>query len=477
MIDIYNVDKYVENNRIEAKKALGGLPKSLWETYSAFSNTYGGIILLGVEEYKNKSLHPVDLAHRDKLIKEFWSIVNDKSKVSANVLTNRDVVKATVGGKRIIVIFVPRARAVDRPVYIGGDVYAGTFRRSGEGDYRCNKEQVANMIKEATGSVNGVKIAKESSLDSLDEKCLSKYSALLVKAKSSSLKVLSKQQLLVKVNALGYDIFGEIKPTLAGLIAFGKVEEIVKEFPNFSLVYRETRKDKTIYKITSKSRKKEYNAFNFYLSVMRRIKKFSKAKFADENKANSVVEAFKEAMTNALFNADYYGESGIEIVNNSSEIIFANAGSFRIDLRSVKNGGVSDAGNAVLARIFNFVGVGESVGGGIPKIFSLSKKCGFLAPSIKEQFVPEKIIFTLPLTKKEEKNIEKKAPTSIALLNIEKAVVIDYLTERIHATDVELKELLNASGGQIKQLLTSLIKENVIEIVADGLNNSYKLKR
>ena len=36
-----------EDNRREVKKARGGLPVSLWDTYSSFANCYGGVIILG----------------------------------------------------------------------------------------------------------------------------------------------------------------------------------------------------------------------------------------------------------------------------------------------------------------------------------------------------------------------------------------------------------------------------------------------
>jgi len=70
MIDIKDLHKYQENNRIEAKKAAGGLPNSIWETYSAFANTQGGIILLGVIENKDRSLDVFGVSEPEKMIRE-----------------------------------------------------------------------------------------------------------------------------------------------------------------------------------------------------------------------------------------------------------------------------------------------------------------------------------------------------------------------------------------------------------------------
>ena len=37
---------------LECKRAKTEVPKSVWETYSAFANTIGGTILLGIENIK-----------------------------------------------------------------------------------------------------------------------------------------------------------------------------------------------------------------------------------------------------------------------------------------------------------------------------------------------------------------------------------------------------------------------------------------
>lgn len=55
--------------------AKGGLPKDVWETYSAFANTKGGIILLGIEE-NNGVFSPVKGVDVVKLQKAFWDHIN-----------------------------------------------------------------------------------------------------------------------------------------------------------------------------------------------------------------------------------------------------------------------------------------------------------------------------------------------------------------------------------------------------------------
>ena len=102
-------------------------------------------------EGADKSLYSVPLFDPQELVDEFWDMVNDPTVVSANILQPEDVQIFRSGKNDIVAIFVPRAEQKDRPVYIGGDPYAGTYYRRGEGDWRCPRHEVDAMLQDQKG--------------------------------------------------------------------------------------------------------------------------------------------------------------------------------------------------------------------------------------------------------------------------------------------------------------------------------------
>lgn len=140
IFDLSNFSLYREDNRLEIKKAKGGLPVSLWETYSAFANCYGGVIILGVTENKDGTWSATGLTDEAKLRKDFWDTINNHSKISVNLLKDKDVKTYTTdSGNIILVIYVPMAKREQKPIYINDDLFNGTFRRNWKNPSDCGR--------------------------------------------------------------------------------------------------------------------------------------------------------------------------------------------------------------------------------------------------------------------------------------------------------------------------------------------------
>ena len=416
MIDFKNIENYKENNRIEAKKALGGLPHSIWETYSAFANTLGGIILLGVEECADKSLHPVDLPDPERLIKDFWDTVNNLNKVSVNILSDRDVTIEDIDGKRIVAIRVPRAQRSDKPVYIDSNPLSGSYRRNGEGDYKCTKEEVQAMMRDAATKTQDMAVLEDMALDVFDYDSIKRYRIRMKTYRPGHVwEELEDADFLYKLGAVSRGEDGKIHPTAAGLLMFGYEYEIVKEFPTYFLDYQEQFDPNTRWtdRIVSSSGNWSGNIYDFYFRVYNKIAQDIKVPFKLEGGGRiddtPVHKALREALANCLINADYYGRQGLVIIKKRDVITLSNPGGFRIDVEAAKSGGVSDPRNSTLIKMFNLIDVGERAGSGIPNIFSVWNKQGWSAPVITESFEPDRITLSLLIGGSSDKTVAIKS--------------------------------------------------------------------
>ena len=465
MLDFENLQMYRENNRIEAKKSLGGLPKSLWETYSAFANTMGGILLLGVEEYKDKSLHLVNLPNPEALVAEFFAILRNPKKVSANILTEQDVTIKEIDGNRIIVIHVPRARRYDRPVYVDGDPFTGSYRRNGEGDYRCTREQVQAMLRDAVMHSQDMDVLPDLELSALDENTVHRYRMHMEDERPGHpWEALNDAEFLYRLGAAGPGEDGILHPTGAGLLLFGREDEIIKQYPHYVLDYQEaddTSAGSEPERITSTSDDWSGNLYDFYYKVYPKLTKHT----SDENHA-AIQSALCEALANCLIHADYHGSRGIVIIRKAGAVTFSNPGTFRIDLRTAKNGGVSDPRNAALLKMFNLVGIGRGTGCGMPHIYQAWEKQGWNDPIVQELFAPNRTTITLSLGSTQ--------PVQNRMTY--KEIIIDYLTDHVVGTNADLRNITGLSAARVILILKELLEEELIVAEGPKRHRVYRLK-
>ena len=485
MIDFNNLEKYRENNRIEAKKAMGGLPRSIWETYSAFANTLGGIILLGVEEWPDNTLHAIDLPDPDRLIKEFWNIVNNPNKTSVNILSSKDVFMQEVDGNHIVVINVPRAERSYRPVYVDGNPLS-TYRRNGEGDYKCTKEEYQAMVRDASVKTQDMLVLNEMDMSVFNRESVRSYRQRMRLSRPGHVwEVLEDEGFLLKLGAVGIGSDGKKHPTSAGLLMFGNEYDIVREYNSYFLDYQEQYDTDTRWtdRMISSSGDWSGNVYDFYFRVYNKLTQDIKVPFKMEGGTRvddtSVHQALREALANCLVNADYYGRQGLVIIKKRDSIIMSNPGNFRIEIDTAKSGGVSDPRNGTMLKMFNLIDIGERAGSGIPNIFRVWREQGWTAPVISESFEPDRIMLSLAFKKSGDKKVTIKSDDKKVTIKTarQKNEIIMYLTDHASAKNADIAELLGVKSTRVKQLLKELLDEDVIVAEGSNKNRVYKLKR
>ena len=490
--DIRKFDEYREDNRREVKKASGGLPLSLWETYSAFANCNGGVILLGVTEKKDGSWSTTGLKKKDqrKLLKDFWDTVNNPKKVNLNLLKEDDVTAYDVNDDVVIVIRVPRADRNLRPVYINDDLMGGTFRRNWEGDYHCSKSEIRAMLRDEPEETMDMLVLEDYDLSDLSMETVRGYRNYHASVNPGHVwEQLPDDEYLEMIGAAGkLKKTGELRLTAAGLLMFGKEYRIVTYFPEYFLDYREMLDPSIRWtdRIQTSTGEWSGNVFDFFFMAYNKLSRDLPKPFALDGvfrvDDTPVHKAVREALANCLVNTDFYLPRGVVILKDREKIVMQNPGSIRTGKSQMLHGGISDPRNKAMMKMLNLLRIGEHAGSGVPDIYAAWEDKGWQAPMIEEEYNPDRTILTLPMvknkrTKQANKTSEQNKRTKQANKTGEhKANILAYLQEQQPAGASDISAVLGLSDSRTRAILKELTEEGVI--LAEGKTNTrvYRIK-
>lgn len=378
---ISDIEALREGGEVECKLAAGvdgrgEVPRSLWETYSAFSNSSGGYIILGVDETNSGFRLGNGIINTAKVRSDFFSLQNNQQKISCSLVSHDDYQECSIDGKTVVLIRIRQASRRDRPVYCGGNPLTGTYHRLDEGDQRCSRDKIQRLLAEQEDGARDDRILMGFNFNDLSENSISVYRNLL-QARSPTHPFLegSLSDFLVKIRAWRRDReTGAEGLTVAGLLMFGTSESIRDEFPNYALDYQERddkRADRWIDRITIDGTWSG-NIFDFYRLSWRKLTSELRVPFhlVDGQRLDEtpIHEALREALVNSLVHADYTCRASVLIVKRPDMFGFRNPGGMRVPIETAIRGGESDGRNRNLQQMFLLIGAGERAGSGLPKI-------------------------------------------------------------------------------------------------------------
>jgi len=434
---------------------------------------------------KDSLMYTTGLKNADKIKRNFWNTIHDTKKVSINLLSDKNVESYEVNGDTILVIYVPRAKREQKPVYINNDLFGGCYRRDWEGDYHCSKAEIKGMLRDAADETEDMKIVEQFDISAIDTESLKGFRNHHKSYRPEHVfNNLPDEEYLERIGAAGYGEDGKLHPTTAGLLMFGEEYHIVREFPEYFLDYREML-DPTIRwtdRLQSSSGDWSGNVFDFFFRVNNKIAKDIKKPFKLEGITRiddtPVHKAVREALVNCLVNTDYFLPCGVVIKKEDDKLVIENPGSIRTGKKQMLRGGISDPRNKTLMKMFNMIGIGERAGSGIPDIYQVWENEGWPMPVVEESYNPDRTRLSLEFSKKQAiKTSDKKQAIKTSDKNKlrktqeKEELIREYLRQNGLSKTSEIAEYIELSPARTRALLSDMT-----DVVVEGANKNRKYR-
>lgn len=467
----------IEGNDLEYKKAKNALPDSFWETYSAFANTNGGKIILGIDE---KNEDPYQGVNDPQRIRDnLFALVANKQKVSCNLLTDNDIEYVNIPDKnrQLMVITIREASSDQKPVHLKND-FRESYKRLGEGDVRLDKEELKYLMASSHDDIDSELLTNYDESD-LNIESIREYKKLLIELSGNTKYInMPLRDFLTEIGVFKKDRTDRsYKLTAGGLLFFGKYNSIISRYPKFQLDYFEkdnsftTRWNDRVS--TGDMMYPDLNMYDFFNLTYKKLTATTNDRFELNDESahrlpfkKDLSESIREALVNCLMHAYYDFDSPIAITAYNDFYEFKNPGKMKISIPEFIHGGTSKTRNSTISSLFRRIGMSEKAGSGGPKIFDVSEKYKLKIPEVSTTF--DSTIVTI---------WKVDLLSSYQDISKDEKAILKYIIENgsISKNDVIENNLM--TEYRFRESLKTLQNKKYIEIVGKGRSTKYVLPR
>ncbi len=449
-------EAWQEGVHLEFKKSQSKLSDDLWETYSAFANTEGGIIILGVKD--NGTVQGVENVPQQ--MKNLTTSLNNIEKVSCNVSLAPGMVETIeLDGKHLIVIRVPKAAPSQKPVYINGNM-AKTYFRQNESDILCRGEMLQQMFRDRSRESATGRLVPYTTWACIDKASWQGYKNRMQSFRPGHAWLeLEDKELLEKLGGYTFDEATKQEGlTLAGLLMFGTDDAIRKFFPNYQVNFYEY-DGREQQDMNRRWADRIYpdgtwagNLYQFFFRVLPRLTESLKRPFEMNPDLSAKGEtlahkAVREAFANAIVHADYLGDGGIIIRKYPERLVLINPGTLLVAKDRLLRGGSSVCRNINLQNMFLCMGMVEKTGSGVDTILKGWLEECLMPPQVNEEHYPAQVVWELPFIgiipqAEADKLKAQVGPERFKALSLPKQQILLVVYAKKEASHQDIHELL-----------------------------------
>ncbi|MEB3330821.1 MAG: ATP-binding protein, partial [Candidatus Sericytochromatia bacterium] len=378
-----------EHTRLEAKSSQE-LGASLLQTICAFANEPGlggGVVLLGVEQDGEGRYVPVGVPAPDKVCAD----VASACATTFNATLRPRLETRLIAGKAVVVVEVEEAPTGLKPVYfLKQGLPQGAFRRVGSSDQRMVDEDLAAMFAERGGRAFDTTVVPGARRDDLDPAAIAEYRRLRRNLSPHAIELSwDDDELLEAIGALTRE-GGQLVPTVAGLVVFGRPPALRRLFPMLRADYIRTYGTEWVAAGDARFEAQEFRLPGILLVrtlvntiVEGMLRRVVVGAGALERREIPLLpeEVIREAVVNALMHRSYRRQDPLMIIRYFNRLEIRNAGT---SLKHEDTFGTpgSVPRNPAIAAIFHDTGLAETKGSGIRVMRQQMDAAGLAKPTL-----------------------------------------------------------------------------------------------